>query len=259
MIRKCGQCGSRNDPKRVICKDCGARLPDPEPDGGDPVVAPANHQPPPPVFKGGRKEYAKLKTVRPRHPVRNALLLLMLACVAIIAWAGSKVLEPVPGLNRPVISHASTVDHVRESLAKSAVLGRGSWVGEVGALNQVLAEPANQRVIFQIAGMQLRFQRSYLEMAPGTADLIMVLDAHGREIVCRLSVEPVPLQGGSGIQFIKASVGGLQLPSFLAGFVAPLWTPCIDLSWPIIDAAASAQQIEITPKAIILKWEKSSP
>ena len=191
--------------------------------------------------------------------MRNGFLLLMAAFVAIIAWAGSKVLEPVPALKRPVVSHESTVAHVRESLAKAAAFGRGSWVGEVGALNQVLAAPANQRVIFQNAGMQLRVQNCYLEMASGRADLIMVLDAHGRDIVCHLSMEPMSLQRGSGLRFIEASIGGLQLPSIFAGFVAPLWTPCIDLSWPIVDAAATAQQIEITPKAVILKWEKSSP
>ena len=258
MIRKCGQCGSRNDPKRVICQNCGARLPEPEPDGGEPVAPPAAYQPPPPVFKGGKKEHATLKTVRPRRTGRNILLLLAVGILAGIAWAGSKVLEPVGGLKHPVVPNASTVAHIRESLTKAAAFGQGNWVGEVGAVNQVLAATANARALLDVGGLQLRFQRCYVEMDEGSADLIMVLDANGREIACRLSMEPVALGEGNSVQFTKATFGGLHVPSIVADFVAPLWTPCIESSRPLVQEVAAAKKIEITPKAVILKWAEPS-
>lgn len=259
MTRKCGQCGSRNDPKRVICQNCGARLPEPDQDGGELVAPPAAHQPPPPVFKGGKTKHATLKTVRPRHTVRNILLLIAVAILAAMAWAGSKALEPVGGLMSPVVPKASTVAHVRESLANAAAFGQGSWVGEVGVVNQVLAATATEHQIVDKGGMRLRFQRCYMEFAAGTADLIMVLEVNGRELVCRLSMEPVAWSKGSGVRFLKASIGGLHVPPIVADLAAPLWAPCIERSRSLVQEVATAKQIEITPKAVILKWAKSSP
>ena len=258
MIRLCGQCGSRNDPKRVICQDCGTRLPDPQPDYGKPVAPPVAYQPPPPVYKADKKEYAALKTLRPRHTLRSLALLLLLCLVGGLGWAVSKAIQPVAGVKPPVASNASMVAHLEGSFAKVVAFGRGNWVGEIGALNQFLASKAAPRPLVDIAGKALRFERCYLETSEGVLDLVMVLGIDGRTLVCRLGMVPVSKDGGSGVEFTRASIGGLEIPEFAAGYFAPLWTPCVESFQQSIGAVASAKRIEFTPGAVIVQWSASS-
>ncbi len=258
MIRLCRQCGSRNDPKRVICQDCGFSLPDPQPDDGKPVAPPVAYQPPPPVYKGEKKEHAALKTVRPRHTLRNLALLVVLCLVVGLGWAVSKAMQPVTGVKPPVAPHASTVAHFEESFAKSAAFGRGNWVGEVGVLNQFLASKAAPRQLLDLGGKTLRFERCYIESREGALDLVMVLGIDGRELVCRLGMVSDSTDGGTGVEFTRASIGGLEIPEFAAGVFAPLWMPCVESFRRQIDAVSSAKAIEFTPGAVIVQWSASS-
>lgn len=258
MIRLCGKCGSRNDPKRVICQDCGVGLPDPQPDGGQSVVPPVAYQPPPPVFKGSKKEYAALKSVQPRHLVRNLVLVVLLCLAGMLAWAVTKALQPIPGPRPPVPANASTVAHLEDALFKASAFGRGNWVGETGALNQFLAEKARPRPLFEVAGKELRFERCYLETGEGTLDLVMVVDAGGRSLVCRLGMVPAAKDGAPRVRFSRATIGGLEIPEIAAGYFAPLWMPCVASSGPVLKKIASAKRIEITPGAVIVQWSASS-
>lgn len=258
MIRLCGQCGSRNDPKRVICQDCGVRLPDPQPDDGKPVAPPVAYQPPPPVHKGEKKEYAALKTVRPRRTLRNLALLVVLCLAGGLGWAVSKAMQPAAGVKPPVAPHASTVAQLEESFAKSAAFGRGKWVGEIGVLNQFLASKAAPRQLVDLGGKTLRFERCYIETREGALDLVMVLGADGRELVCRLGMAPDSTDGGAGLKFTSASIGGLEVPAFAARYFAPLWTPCMESFQRRLGAVSSAKGIEFTPGAVIVQWSASS-
>ena len=258
MIRVCGQCGSRNDSKRVICQNCGVRLPDPEHDGGKPVTPSAAYQPPPPVFKSSKTKYAALKTVRPRHTGRNVFLLCLMCVVGVMAWLASKAIEPVSGVKPPTVLNDSVVAHVAESLTKSAAFGRGNWVGEESSLNQVLASQEVPRLLFRFAGTAVRFQRCYIKLGTGMLDLVMLLEVAGRTVVCRLELAPVVEGAGMGVRFTGASIGTITIPEFAVGYFAALWRPCLAVDPSFIDKIASAKNIEVIPRAVILKWSDSS-
>ncbi len=238
--------------------DCGARLPSPVADGGESVVPPAAHQPPPPVFKGARKEYAALKTVAPRRTLRNFCIVLALVVGALAGWAVSLAMKPVQVATPSVVPNAAIADQFVESLAKSATSRRANWVGPVASFNQLLATKAPPRLLTTIAGTAVQFERCHIEPREGVLDLVMLLDVGGRQIVCRLALVPIEKDGGTGIRVAGASIGSLTIPQVLAQYLAPIWSPCVENSRSFLERIASANRVEVTPRALIVQWSASS-
>ncbi len=254
-MNNCNTCGFENDPTRVFCQNCGARL-----EITEKTDAPS--APPPPVYRYGR-EAQGAKTVKKAGLGRLVLTLIRevlgIAILAVMAAALIQALRPpndIPDVfqSKPTLASMLAADI---QVARESPYPRTLHISMTQA-NTFLA--TRLRGLDGQAGfLSARFERAYVHAANGALTLGTEQHLRTWPIYLQLGLRISSAPSGSTVEVISGTIGRLPIPHPLLPYFVRSFQGIFDglqtpLSW-----LATASEITISPEGASVLWGGTAP
>ena len=214
----CKQCNFENEPERVYCHNCGAKLdrsllPPEATKRTDPVV----------VQERVRKMVSPRRGARGRQ-VKNLVASLALAAVLGLLAAMIQPPDGIPEISKDAAVAAPTITDDLEGLVTQPAAGRLVYSeDQVNAfLQSTIHGKSNSSGV-----APLKFERTYVRFEEGFVRITYVQSVFGLPLYAT-TFDTVTIQNGQAMaKPLGGSVGRVKIPAglipYLGGMFAPLW------------------------------------
>ena len=255
-MKICAACQTENDDTRVICMECGDRLPTSQPGSTAKVPkASVGASAPPitaPTYK--KKPIPKRAPNAPGRLLRVLFNLIFLAIIAAFIFAAQLAWQAPDGIRPPVETKPPGSETLLAFFKKASATPGGAWMASEESINSFLTEnvrPAPLNVPF---GIQIQYRRCFVELEEGRLDFVMEQSLSDYPLYFSLNLVPYSEGGELKVRFSGASFGRLPIPEQLTPFLLGLWRPCFDSLGEIVDTLDSASSASVTPKSLLVRW-----
>ncbi len=215
----CKQCNFENEPERVYCHNCGAKLdrsllPPEATKRADPVVV---------------QERVR-KMVSPRRGsglrwLRNLFLSLLIA--AVLGLVGVMIQPPddIPEISKEAAMDAPTITDDMEGMVTQPAASRLAYSED--KVNAFLQSTIHGKPNSSSGVTPLKFERAYVRFDEGFVRITYVQSIFGFPLYAT-TVDSVAIQNGQLVaQPVAGSFGRVKIPAklmpYLGGMFAPLW------------------------------------
>jgi len=249
MSLHCAACQYDNDPTRVYCHNCGAKL------------ERGATSPPPPTGFTHPTDVLKASKKRPPFAWRAALgALVRLAILGGIIWAVVLAFLPPHDLPAPVPADQNVADRLSALVADSSSAdGTRAFAVPAADASTWLASTATLPAA-EGALSYLKPERVYF--VPGQGDFRLGLETAmplGFRVYFEGVYAPVRDASGCTLEAKRLSIGRLSLPPVLDLLVRKQFESLRGALEAPLGQLASADEIKISPESINLRWSPRSP
>lgn len=249
MSLHCAACQYDNDPTRVYCHNCGAKL------------ERGATSPPPPTGFTHPTDVLKASKKRPPFAWRAALgALVRLAILGGIIWAVVLAFLPPHNLPAPVPADQDVAERLSALVADSSGAdGTRSFAVPAADVSTWLASTVT---LHPAAGTLSYLKPERVYFVPGQGDFRLGLETAvplGLRIYFEGVYAPVRDASGCTLQAKRLSIGRLPLPPVLDLLVRKQFEGLRGALETPLGHLASADEILISPDAVNLRWSPRSP
>ena len=255
-MKICTACRTENNDSRVICTECGDRLPASQPGSAAALsmAAVAVLTPPltAPTYK--KKPIPRRAPNAPGRVLRMLFNLIFLAIVAAFVFAAQLAWQAPDGIQPPAETKPPSSDTLLAFFKKASATPGGAWMASEESINSYLMKnvrPAPLNVPF---GIQIKCRRCFVELKEEEMDFVMEQSIGDYPLYFSLNLVPYSEGGQLKVRFSGASLGRLPIPEQLTPFLLGLWRPCFDSLGEIVDTLDSASSASVTPKSLLVRW-----
>jgi hypothetical protein len=248
-MRVCAACSTENDDTRVVCLNCGQRLP--EPVKGTALRVPSAGASAPSVNVFKKAAPGVLRTAKRRSVVPNLFFFVFLPALGFAVWLAIQPLKDIPATPAP---DGAADNALAAYLRDAAASNPGAWSTNESAVNRFLAANIKLQPVQNSLGINASFERAFVRFGNGSADFTMQLRLFDRDLFFRLRLAPEKTADGLALRPVGAWIGDLPIYPALAPLVMPVFQPCAVALMDVFDITSTASSAEISPSKIVVKW-----
>ncbi len=246
-MNTCGSCGFENDPTRVFCQNCGAKL-------EAAPQAPSRQSPQP-------YRYTDRSTAPVRRQGSLALLggalireILLIGVLAALAAALLLTVMSPDGIPESTVGRASVASVLAADIqaARENVYPRSMEITQADANNFLVS-----RVTSAGEGggvLSARFERAFVVFGNATLTLGVQQNVRQLPVFLQLEFRPVSKPPGTTLQLTGGSIGRLRVPGIVLPFFAKTFVPVTDALTAPLEWFGAANEVVLAPGVATARW-----
>ena len=250
---KCSQCGHENDPTRVFCQECGARLE--RPAGDEPTISAPTSVPVESRFRGRAVTTGLAATIF--GFVRGLLSTTILAAILAALIQMARQPDDVPPAQPANEVQAGQLLHTVQVLSGSNY-ARTVDISQAQANNYLAAsivpDPTTSNSIFRAD-----FSRAFVVIRSGQLKFFVEQRLFGWPIYMYLISAPEPAGAKASLRVTGGGIGRMPISPRLMPLLEGIMRPVISSTSEAVTVLESADEILFTPSTAKLSWKAQKP
>jgi zinc-ribbon domain len=250
---KCSQCGHENDPTRVFCQNCGARLE--RPAGEDPAISGPTKVPSESRLRGRAASTGLAATIF--GFIRRLVSTAILAAILAVLVQTARKPDDVPPAQPANEVQAGQLLHAVQVLSGSNY-ARTIEISEAQA-NNYLAASIVPDSSTSSSILRAEFSRAFVVVRSGELKFFVEQRLYGWPIYMYLITAPATSGGKSSLRVTGGGIGRMPLSARLIPLLEGIMRPVIASTSEAATALESADEIVFTPAMAKLSWKARKP
>ena len=213
----CKQCNFENEPERVYCHNCGAKL--------DRSLLPpeATKREDPVLVQERVRKMVKPRNVSLRHTLKNLLYSVLLAAVLAAAVVIAKPPDGIPNLNQDLVMEAPPIADDMDAQVQQLIARR--MVYSEDQVNAYLQSSLRGGKAEKAGVLAMKFERAYVHLGEGTCQITSAQSLFGFPLYVTTNRTYAVRNGIMTSRVLGGSLGRLHVPAAAMPVVEAIFQP----------------------------------
>jgi hypothetical protein len=251
---KCSQCGHENDPTRVFCQNCGARLE--RPAGEDPAISGPSKVPAGRHFRARAAGAGCVAAVF--GFIRGTVSMAILAALLAVLIQMGRQPDDVPPAQPANEMQAGQLLHALQ-VTSGSNYARTMDVTQAQANNYLASSIVPDTAAAGKSWFRADFSRAFVVIKSGELDFFVEQRLHGWPIYLYLVMAPETSSGKLSLRVTGGGIGRMPLNARLIPLLEGVIRPVISSTSEAAAVLETADEVVFTPSMARLNWKARRP